>query len=179
MTPPQARAVGQLAEEVAEPTAEPVEDHGDGYITWLRSRVGSAPILLNFAATCICLDDQVLLQRRSDGGRWGFPGGALELGESAEEAALREAREETGLVVRVEHLIGVYTKYRHTYPNGDVAQPITVFFRCTPVGGDLRADLAETLEVDYFPLDATPPLLNPQHEDVLDDLRAGRVGVFR
>lgn len=153
---------------------------GDGYIGWLRSRVGPAPVLLNFAAGCVCRDGQVLLQHRGDSGTWGFPGGALELGESAEDAAVREVAEETGLTVQVDDLLGVYTKYRHEYPNGDVVQPITVFFRCTPRGGSLHAgDGDETLDVRWFPLGSVPDLVNAQHRDALDDLRRGRTGVFR
>jgi mutator protein MutT len=149
------------------------------YIRWLRDRVGTAPIQLNFAVACIRRGDEVLLQRRGDDGSWGFPGGAIELGESAEEAALREAREETGLAVRVEELLGVYTKYRHEYPNGDVVQPISIFFRCAVVGGEIHADLDETLELRYFPVASPPPLVNAQHQDAIADLRGNRVGVFR
>ncbi|MDT3398563.1 NUDIX domain-containing protein [Streptomyces sp. B1866] len=158
------------------------------YISWLRSHVGPAPIQLVFAAVCVVDEDRVLLQRRGDDGAWGFPGGAVELGESAEEAAVREVGEETGLDVRVTELLGIYTKYWHTYPNGDRAQPITAFFRGTPIGGSLhetddRAGAppgAETLEVRYFHLDAPPqPLTNQQHADALADLRAGRSAVHR
>ena len=51
----------------------------------------------------------VLLTRRSDNGRWCVPGGAMDPGESAVEACAREVLEETGLVVHVGRLIGVYT----------------------------------------------------------------------
>lgn len=149
------------------------------YIRWLRGQVGSAPVQLNFAAGCVCAGERVLLQRRADLTAWGFPGGAMELGESAEQAAVREIGEETGLVVRVDSLLGVYTRYRQHYPNGDVAQPITVFFRCTPIGGHLRTDDPETLDLRYFPLTDTPPLFSPQHRDALSDLAAGRSAVFR
>ncbi len=149
------------------------------YIKWLRGRVGHATVQLNFAAACVLDSDGVLLQRRGDDGTWGFPGGAIELGESAEEAVLREVLEETGIRVQVTNLIGIYTKYCHSYPNGDVAQPITTFFRCTPLGGHARADGDESLEVGYFPLTAVPCLGSAQHRDALDDLRAGRVAVFR
>lgn len=149
------------------------------YIEWIRSRVGNSPIQLNFAAACVVTDDKVLLQRRGDDGTWGFPGGAIELGESASDAAVRETEEETGLRVRADALLGVYTKYQHSYPNGDVVQPITVFFRCSVIGGQLGATDEETLELRYFPLSEVPPLTNGQHEDALSDLRQGRLGVFR
>ncbi|MFE2684507.1 NUDIX hydrolase [Streptomyces mirabilis] len=149
------------------------------YIGWIRSRVGNSPIQLNFAASCVVTDAGVLLQRRGDDGLWGFPGGAIELGESAAEAAVRETEEETGLHVRVDSLLGVYTKYQHSYPNGDVVQPITMFFRCSVVGGQLADPDGETLELRHFPLSQVPPLTNPQHQDALSDLTLGRHGVFR
>ncbi|KUJ49678.1 NTP pyrophosphohydrolase [Streptomyces albus subsp. albus] len=149
------------------------------YIGWIRSQVGNAPIQLNFAAACVVTDEGVLLQRRSDDGAWGFPGGAIELGESAAEAAVRETEEETGLRVQVDSLLGVYTKYRHIYPNGDTVQPITVFFRCSAVGGHLHSANPETLELRYFPLWQVPPLTNLQHQDAVSDLRLGHSGVYR
>ncbi|MFH9969408.1 NUDIX hydrolase [Streptomyces mirabilis] len=149
------------------------------YIGWIRSRVGNSPIQLNFAAACVVTEEGVLLQRRGDDGAWGFPGGAIELDESAAEAAVRETEEETGLRVRVDSLLGVYTKYRHSYPNGDVVQPITMFFHCSVVGGQLGSQDGETLELWYFPLSQVPPLTNSQHQDALSDLSLGRHGVFR
>lgn len=149
------------------------------YIRWLRARVGSEPVILVFAGACVVRDDELLLQRRADDGTWGLPGGALELGESAEETVLREVADETGIDVRVDGLLGVHTKYHHRYPNGDVAQPITVIFRCTPVGAAARPVDGESLELRWFPLAAVPPLMNWQHDDAVADLRAGRSGVHR
>ncbi|MCP4405010.1 MAG: NUDIX domain-containing protein [bacterium] len=51
----------------------------------------------------------ILLTRRTDNGRWCLPGGGIEAGENAEEAAIREVREEVGLDVHVQRLIGVYS----------------------------------------------------------------------
>ncbi len=149
------------------------------YIGWLRDRIGPDPIQLNFAAVCIRDGNRVLLQRRGDNDAWGFPGGSIELWESAEEAAIREAAEETGLAIKVDGLLGVYSKYQHVYPSGDIAQPITIFFCGVPIGGQLRGDGVETLDLRYFTLDEMPPLFNQQHRDALNDLAAGRRGVYR
>ena len=70
------------------------------YIRWLRSKVGHEKVILVFAGGCIFNDKgEVLLQRRGDFGKWGFPGGAVERGETPEMAAIREVKEETGLTL--------------------------------------------------------------------------------
>ena len=143
--------------------------------------MGHKKIILNFAAACIVNNEgEILLQKRADfKDAWGFPGGALELGESAEEALKREAREETGLEIKIDKLIGVYTKYFSVYPNGDEAQTVLIFFRCTPQAGHLTSQKHETLELKYFKSDDMPPLFNKQHQDALADFLSGRSGVFR
>ncbi len=151
------------------------------YISWIRERVGQESILLN-AAGVVVFDHlgRVLLQKRSkDEDLWGFPGGAMELGESAEETAVRELREETGLDVRVDSLLGVYTRYTGTFPNGDQAQVVLIIFKGSIMGGELKADGKETFDLAFFDLDAAPKLFNTQHNDILADVRAGRSGVYR
>ena len=121
------------------------------YIGWIRERVGHEPIFLNFAAAFILNEQgQILLQKRSDAHAWGLPGGAMELGESAEKAMLREVKEETGLVVQVDSFLGVYTNYFHRYPNGDQAQTIALFFICSIIGGHLQSNQDETLDLRFF-----------------------------
>jgi len=151
------------------------------YIKWIRSKVGPRKIILNYANGCI-IDNQnrILLQKRSEQkDAWGFPGGAMELGESAEETAIREIYEETGLMVKVERLLGVYSKYTDHYPNGDVAQPVVIMFLCSVVEGELNLDNAETLDLKFFHTDELPRLYKPQHQDILEDFLSNKVGVFR
>ncbi|SDZ29132.1 ADP-ribose pyrophosphatase YjhB, NUDIX family [Evansella caseinilytica] len=151
-----------------------------GYINWIRERVGHEKIFLNFSGVCITDDKgNILLQRRGDKNKWGFPGGALELGESAEECAIREAKEETGLDIKIDYLIGVYTKYFDDYPNGDQAQPITFLFKGIVTGGSLKTDQKETLELKYFNPNQFPSLVNKQHEDFLNDVIGDKRGVYR
>ena len=64
------------------------------YIKWIRGKVGHETIFLNFVGGCIRNSEgKFLLQKRSDKNKWGFPGGAMELGESASDTAKREIKE--------------------------------------------------------------------------------------
>ncbi len=78
----------------------------------------------------------MLIQRKHPPheGRWTLPGGYVEADESAEEAAIREAEEETGLKVEIVELMGV-----NSFPEGPPLSGIMIFFRARPVGGELRA----------------------------------------
>lgn len=150
------------------------------YIKWIREKVGHEKIFLNFSGGCVVNDNgQILLQRREDRNVWGFPGGAIELGESAEEAVIREVEEETGLKVKVEHLIGIYTKYFDEYPNGDKAQTIVCFFKLEIIGGNLSTKAKETLELKFFNPTEVPKLVNKQHEELLKDFNSNSFGVFK
>jgi mutator protein MutT len=151
------------------------------YIGWIRSLVGRQTIILNFAG-CVIANQHggVLLQQRGDRdtGVWGFPGGAVELGETVAQAAERECREETGLTVSVASLLGVYSAGTDTYPNGDSAQAITTFFVAEAVSGTLTCDGAETRALGYFTEDELPALVNDQHARVARDYFAGRRGCW-
>ena len=71
-----------------------------GYIMDLRKELGHRPLIMSGAgAVIINADDQILLQRRADNGFWGLPAGSMELGESFEDVAIRELKEETNLEI--------------------------------------------------------------------------------
>lgn len=150
-------------------------EQGHDYIRWLRSKVGHEKIILIFAGGYMLNGKgEVLLQRRSDSNLWGFPGGAIELGETPELAAIREAKEETGFDVEVGKLVGLYTDLDMVYPNGDKAQSILIAFELRIVGGEMRCDKEETLELKWFSLDEMPALFCKQHEALVCDIRKRR-----
>lgn len=90
-------------------------------------------------AIAIYRDGLLLLDHRRDGG-WGLIGGALELGESLEQCARREAMEETGLDIGVLSLLGVFSHPSRIiqYPDGDAVQSVTVCFAAEAVAGAIR-----------------------------------------
>lgn len=99
--------------------------------------------------------EKVLLTRRSDNGRWCLPGGAIDPGESVEEACIRETVEETGLQVRVTRLVGVYSSpdVIVEYRDGNRWQPVVMSFEVEVTGGKLGLS-DETTAYGYFSVDA-------------------------
>jgi 8-oxo-dGTP pyrophosphatase MutT (NUDIX family) len=132
------------------------------YVAWLRQYVGHAKIILPGAAGMIRdAQGRVLLQRRRDNGLWGFPGGLIELGESATDAVVREFREEVGLQIEPRRLVGVYTSpdFDRSYPNGYQSQLFASFFECEVIGGKLQMQEEEVLELGWFELNDLPPMI--------------------
>jgi 8-oxo-dGTP diphosphatase len=86
-------------------------------------------------------DDKYLLIKRAanpDKGLWSVPGGLIEVGEKAADAAAREALEETGLVVEVKERVGVFDKIEYDEAGEVLYHFIILHFLAEPVGGELR-----------------------------------------
>jgi 8-oxo-dGTP diphosphatase len=106
----------------------------------------------------------VLIERKNPPPGWAIPGGFVEVGESVETAAVREAREETGLDVELRELLSVYSDPARD-PRGHT---LAVVFIGTPVGGRLEAD-TDAARAEVFPLDALPAPLAFDHAHILAD----------
>lgn len=152
----------------------------EDYIKKIRNKFGHDMIILNYSG-CIIFDEQnrLLLQKRTDCGKWGFLGGMVEIGESVEEAAVREVKEESGLEVAVTSLYGVYSKYFAEFSNGDKVQTIVHIFKAKIIGGKQIDKNDETDELKFFDLDDIPPLFCKQHRDILADIIAGKEYIYR
>lgn len=118
--------------------------------TLFQQRVADANTVIRLTVGVLISDQpgRVLLERRRDCGLWGIPGGRVEPGESLRQAALREAREETGLQVTLTHLVGVYSgpaDHILTFPER-VVQTVDVVIAATIASGALRrSDESEAL----------------------------------
>ena len=144
------------------------------YIKELRQKVGHDPVILTFAGgVLVNSNNEILLQKRSDFNCWGLPGGALEFGESAEDACKREFREEAGLEVTVKTLLGVSTNQIQHYPNGDIAQAVVISFVVEKAREVTQELSSETLDLKYFKSTELPPIFNQQHQTIIEQFYAG------
>jgi ADP-ribose pyrophosphatase YjhB (NUDIX family) len=81
---------------------------------------------------------EVLLIRRSDNENWAVPGGAVDLGESVAQAAVRETQEESGIDCQITGVVGIYSDPKHVIlytSNGEVRQEFSILLTATATGG--------------------------------------------
>jgi 8-oxo-dGTP diphosphatase len=96
---------------------------------------------------------RLLLVRRCDSGAWELPGGRVDVGESAVEAAVRETAEEAGLRVRITGLVGLFTDPAHVVraaSGNEIRQQFVVCFHGWTVWGRPRPDGHETCDAAWF-----------------------------
>jgi len=115
-------------------------------------------------------DARILLVRRGTvvfKSYWALPGGRVDLGESAEQAIVREVKEETGLDVDIAGKVG---EYRETGVQDGIEydyQPTCFFVR--PIGGRIKRQEKEIEEVKLFSLDGLPQRLAFEHSSMIRD----------
>jgi len=135
----------------------------DSYLGKLREIIGDRLVLM--PGCRIVIENphgQVLLQQRSDFGRWGLPGGSAEPGESISTVIIREVKEETGLTVRAVRPFGYASDPEFetwTYPNGHQCQFFSLMVFTRTFEGDLAALDGESLRLDWFAPDTLPDML--------------------
>jgi 8-oxo-dGTP pyrophosphatase MutT (NUDIX family) len=95
----------------------------------------------------------ILLIRRTDNNNWALPGGAIDLGESTAQAAIRETQEETGVTCEITGLVGIYTDPHHVIhytSNDEVRQEFSIVLTGRPVSGRPTTS-SESSEVRWVP----------------------------
>lgn len=141
-----------------------------GYIMDLRETVGTTPLIMAGSAVLVFNSlGELLLQRRTDSLDWGTTGGAMELGESFEETAVRELYEEAGLRAKTLKLITVLSgkDMYYQYPNGDEIYNVMAIFEAYEIDGPPTINDNESLELKYFSLEQPIAQLNPFTEHYL------------
>jgi mutator protein MutT len=113
-----------------------------GFIFYLDPKVAVGALIRNERG------DLALVRRAIEPGygKWTFPGGFVDRGEPTETAAVREAKEEVGLDVRLDYLLNVYS-----YPQA----PVIIVYVATMTGGTVACD-DEGIEAQFFAVDAIP-----------------------
>ncbi|MEU6206756.1 NUDIX domain-containing protein [Micromonospora musae] len=136
------------------------------------------------AAAAIVTDEhgRILLQRRSDSGNWSLPGGAMDIGETLQQCAIREVKEETGIDIEITGLVGIYTDPAHViaYPDGEVRQEFTITYHAHVVGGSITISDESTdvrfvhpTDLDHLPIHATVRLRLHHHAEHRDTPHLG------
>jgi len=128
-------------------------------------------------------DNTFLLEKRKDCGLWGLLGGKVDVGESLEEAAIREVKEESGLDVKIENMVGVYSHSKDRIIKydiiGDEKHLIDVIFTASVFSGNLQiSDESETLQ--YFNKENVPKdaeIIPPSRQPLFDFIK-GKINVI-
>lgn len=158
-------------------------DFADTYLGQLRSLVGSRLLLV--PGTRVVVENacgQILLQKRSDFGIWGLPGGSAEEGEDLEAVAIREVQEETGLIVSQLQPFGFACDpvlETITYPNGDCCQNFSLNFYTRHFEGVPAPTDEESTECTWFSSDNLPEMLPNMRQSVVSYLRFLSSGQFQ
>ncbi|MEY8661664.1 NUDIX hydrolase [Ligilactobacillus faecis] len=140
------------------------------YVKQIRQKIGHDRLLL--AGACVILEDEagrILLQQRTSG-KWGLPGGLLELGETLAETAIREVKEETGLIVtelKQLHTFSGPFAYA-TLANQDKIYMVTTLYHVLAYQGTLHPDKEETLQLRFFAYDALPQKMEKNYVRYLE-----------
>jgi len=96
----------------------------------------------------------ILMIRRTDNDNWAVPGGAIDLGESVAQAAVRETVEESGIECEITGIVGIYSDPKHVLlytSNGEVRQEFSIVLTAQPLSGQPTPS-SETSEVRWVPV---------------------------
>jgi len=131
----------------------------------MRSVIGHQLLLLAGANVIIINSDRHILLQQRDDLSWGLPGGLLEPGESLEQTAAREVKEETNLDVHSLQFLKVFSGADYTFvlPNKDAINVITALYYTESWTGEMLVDSVEGLALDFFSPEQLPSPINDEY----------------
>lgn len=144
------------------------------YLKELRKRTNHMPLVLPHSVVLLFNEKgQVLLEERSDDRFFDFPGGGIDLKESAEDAARRELFEETGLVAKELELFKVYSGEitHYVYFNGDEIYGVDLVYICKNYEGELSPQKEEVNKLFFADLNNMPEKMSPRNKQIIIDLK--------
>ena len=143
------------------------------YIKELRKRTNHMPLVLPHSVVVLFNENnEILLEERSDDGYFDFPGGSIDLKESAEEAASRELLEETGLEALELELFKVYSGEitYYVYFNGDEIYGVDLVYLCHKYKGELKPQPEEVKSLKFYKLSEMPSKMSIRNKQIIEDV---------
>ena len=141
------------------------------YVKELRALVGQRPLIVPGAAVLIFdQENRLLLQHRKDNRQWGLIGGSMEIGESLETTAKREAFEETGLNLNELNWFCLFSGQEliYQYPHGDMIVNVVAVYTSRQFEGELKVNEEEGYELCFFDLNKLPESISPPDRPIIE-----------
>lgn len=144
------------------------------YVERLRAAIGTDLLLLpSISVLPFDPDGRIMLVKPAEQERWATLGGAVDIGESPAEAAIREAREEAGIEIELVRILGAFggRAYEVEYPNGDRCAYVGIAYEARIAGGTPVPDGNEITDIGWFRTDELAAVdLNGFARSLLADL---------
>lgn len=151
---------------------EIIKPYKDNYIREMRKSIGHAPLMTTACGVVIeNSKGEILLQQRKDNGKWGIPGGVMEIGEKYVDAAKREVFEEVGIEIENLSLFGIYSGEDRiiVYPNNDVCCVTSIVFKTTEYKNEILQETDETLRHMFYNRNNLPDEINEFDKRYIED----------
>ena len=143
------------------------------YLKELRKKTNHMPLVLPHSVVVLFNEEgKVLLEERADDGYFDFPGGGIDLKESAEDAARRELKEETNLDADELELFKVYSGEitHYVYFNGDEIYGVDLIYLCYKYHGEMIPQKEEVKSLRFVSINEMPEKMSIRNKQIIKDL---------